>query len=259
MKISLLQMDMKPELVRENFLLAERFIHDAMRSSPDVLVLPETWNTGFFPREELANLACNDGDEVRAKIGALAAEYAVNIVAGSVSNRRGDKVYNTAFVFDRKGDCIAEYDKTHLFSPMGEDKYYQSGENVCTFLLDGVKCAVIICYDLRFPEFFRRIALQNAEIMFVVAQWPLIRISHLQMLAKARAIENQMFVAYCNSCGRMGETIFGGNSAIVSPLGEVLASAGDGEGITTADCDAGMLSRLREEIPVFRDRRPEIY
>ena len=123
MKISCLQMNMKLGCPEENFAHAEQLICNAMKDNPDVLVLPETWNTGFFPKENLAELSCKDGDEVKSCIGGLAKQYGVNIVAGSVSNVRIGKVFNTAMVFDRDGECIAEYDKTHLFTPMGEHDY----------------------------------------------------------------------------------------------------------------------------------------
>ena len=152
MKITCLQMDMKFGLPAQNFSHAEHLIDRAMQEKPDVLVLPETWNTGFFPKEHLARYSCQDGDMVKRCIGSLAEKYHVHIVAGSVSNVRGGNIYNTAMVFDRSGQCIAEYDKTHLFTPMGEHNFYTGGDHLCRFLLDGIPCAVIICYDVRFPN-----------------------------------------------------------------------------------------------------------
>lgn len=259
MKVSCLQMNMKLEDVEDNFAHAEQLIHTAIKEKPDVLVLPETWNTGFFPKENLAGLSCRDGYEVKRRIGGLAKQYGVNIVAGSVSNVRGGKVYNTAMVFDRGGMCIAEYDKTHLFTPMGEDKHYTCGDHLCSFTLDGVKCGLIICYDVRFPELTRALALQGADMLFVVAQWPRERIFHLCTLTTARAIENQMFVICCNACGTAGETVYGGHSAVIDPLGTTISLAGETEEILSAECDLQMLTQIRERIPVFRDRRPELY
>ena len=180
-------------------------------------------------------------------------------MAGSVSNVRNGKVYNTAFVFNRDGACIASYDKTHLFTPMGEDKYYTCGDHLCSFTLDGVKCGIIICYDLRFPEMIRKLALQGLDMLFVVSQWPKERTFHLRTLTIARAIENQMFVVCCNSCGTAEETIYGGNSAVIDPFGKTLALAGENEEIISAACDMQILSNIRRSIPVFRDRRPDIY
>lgn len=97
------------------FFHAEELIRSAAAEKPDVICLPETWNTGFFPRENLEILSDRDGVQVKKRIGSLAKELGVHIVAGSVANVKGDGVYNTAYIFNREGSCIAEYDKTHLF------------------------------------------------------------------------------------------------------------------------------------------------
>ena len=259
MKIACVQMDMKLGHSDENFALAAQLIEKAMESAPDVLVLPETWNTGFFPRENLADLADRDCARVKAQIGALARKFRVNIVAGSVANVRAGKVYNTACVFDREGNCIGSYDKTHLFSPMGEDRFFTAGDHLCRFSLDGANCGILICYDLRFPELSRSLALQGLDMLFVVSQWPEVRIPHLQTLTAARAIENQVFLVCCNACGTAGDTRFGGSSCILDPLGNPIARAGETEQILTGDCDLQILTSIRGSIPVFRDRRPELY
>ena len=259
MKVSCLQMNMKLGCPDENFSLAEKLIRESVKEQPDVIVLPETWNTGFFPKEKLTDLCCKDGDTVKLRIGELAKKYKVNIVAGSVSNVRNGKVYNTAFVFDRDGICIAEYDKTHLFTPMGEDDYYTGGDHLCSFTLDGAKCGIITCYDVRFPELTRSLALRGLDMLFVVSQWPKERIFHLRTLTAARAIENQMFVVCCNSCGTADKTVYGGNSAIIDPWGQTVVAAGEYEEILTGDCDLNTLTYIRNTIPVFRDRKPNLY
>ena len=259
MKVSCLQMNMKLGCPDENFFLAEKLIEESIKEQPDVIVLPETWNTGFFPKENLTELCCKDGDTVKLSIGELAKKYKVNIVAGSVSNVRDGKVYNTALVFDRDGICIAEYDKTHLFTPMGEDDYYTGGDHLCGFTLDGAKCGIITCYDVRFPELTRSLALRGLDMLFVVSQWPKERIFHLRTLTAARAIENQMFVVCCNSCGTADKTVYGGNSAIIDPWGQTVVAAGEYEEILTGDCDLNTLTYIRNTIPVFRDRKPNLY
>ena len=259
MKVSCLQMNMKLGCPDENFSLAEKLIRESVKEQPDVIVLPETWNTGFFPKENLSDLCCQDGDAVKLRIGELAKKYKVNIVAGSVSNVRNGKIYNTAFVFDRDGICIAEYDKTHLFTPMGEDDYYTGGDHLCGFTLDGAKCGIITCYDVRFPELTRSLALRGLDMLFVVSQWPKERIFHLRTLTAARAIENQMFVVCCNSCGTADKTVYGGNSAIIDPWGQTVVAAGEYEEILTGDCDLNTLTYIRNTIPVFQDRKPNLY
>lgn len=260
MKISILQMDMKLNAPADNYEKAKGLIAAAMKDDPDVLVLPETWNVGFSPKDVDAALCDRDGGTVRREIGGLAKAYGVNIVAGSVANVRGGKLYNTAYVFDRGGEVIAEYDKTHLFSPMGEDKVFCKGDHTVTFSLDGHPATLIICYDVRFPELVRTVtANHKTDFLFMVSEWPAVRVPHLRALVTARAIENQMFAVCCNSCGTAGDTKYGGHSLAVDPWGEVLAAAGDGEEIITATCDTDVLAGIRTSINVFADRRPEIY
>lgn len=259
MKVTCLQMDMALGCPGENFAHAAQLVEKAMDGKPDVLLLPETWNTGFFPEENLRDLCDKDGARVKEVFGTLAKKHSVNIVAGSVSNVRDDKVYNTAMVFDRHGKCVASYDKTHLFTPMGEDGYYTPGDHLCRFTLDGVSCGLIICYDVRFPELIRTLTVPGLDMLFVVSQWPKVRTFHLRSLTTARAIENQMFVCCCNSCGKADATQYGGNSAIIDPWGETIALAGEKEEILTADCDLKILENIRGSIPVFRDRRPQLY
>ena len=259
MRVSLIQMDMKQAAPDENFARAEQMIKTAAEDHPDVMVLPETWNTGFFPSENLADVSDDNGQRVCRQIGALAREFKVNIVAGSVSNRRGGQIFNTAYVFDRAGDAIASYDKTHLFSPMGEDKYYAQGDHLCRFELDGVPCALIICYDVRFPELTRKLAVSGTDVLFMVSQWPDVRADHLRTLLRARAIENQMFVCGCNSCGHFDDTKYGGGSVLIDPWGKVLAEAGKDEQIISYDLDLKVTEGIRTSINVFRDRREDLY
>lgn len=259
MKISCIQMDMRLGDPDYNFAHAEALIRrTAAAEHPDVLLLPETWNTGFFP-EDLAASADEDGRRTKAVFSALARELNVNIVCGSVANRRADGFYNTAYVFDRTGQVAAEYDKTHLFTPSGEHEHFRSGSGTCLFTLDGKKCGLIICYDIRFPELTRTMTLQGVDLLFVVAQWPNKRSMHLETLARARAIENQMFLALCNSVGTAGATRNGGRSAIIDPWGEYLARAGEDEEVITAQADFSVIEGIRSSINVFRDRRPDLY
>lgn len=259
MKIACAQMDVRLGDSAYNFARAEELVRTAAAQGADVVLLPETWNLGFFPKEGLAALADPDGGNVRRVFGTLAKELGVNIAAGSAVTKRDGKVYNTAYVFDRAGECVAAYDKTHLFTPMGEQDYFTPGGQLCTFTLDGVKCGLIICYDLRFPELTRTLALRDIDLLFVPAEWPGVRRAHWQTLNRARAIENQIFLACCNACGTAGETVYGGSSAVYDPWGTVLAEAGEHEEIIAADCDFAVKEQIRNSIHVFRDRRPELY
>lgn len=142
---------------------------------------------------------------------------------------------------------------------MGEDAFYTPGEQLCSFVLDGASCAIIICYDLRFPELTRSLAVPGLDVLFVVSQWPAERIAHLRCLATTRAIENQMFLVCCNSCGAAAETVYGGNSAIIDPWGQTLAQAEQKEQLLSGELDLSVIRAIRGSMNVFRDRRPELY
>lgn len=260
MRICCIQMDMLPAAPEANFTHAEELVRKAVAAEqPDVVLLPETWNTGFSKNCMVAENADANGARTKRVFSALAAELHVNIIAGSVITLRENKAYNTCYVFNRSGECVASYDKTHLFTPMGEDEVVEKGSGLARFTLDSMSCAVIICYDLRFPELVRTLTLPGLDVLFVVSQWPKVRAMHLATLSRARAIENQMFVALCNSCGQADGTRYGGGSAVIDPWGEILVQAGETEQILAADADAAILQNIRQTIPVFRDRRPELY
>jgi predicted amidohydrolase len=242
-----------------NFAHVAALTQRAARKKPDVILLPELWNTGFAPRGIDPALADEDGARTRSFCAELAKKHSVNLVAGSVLTRKGGALYNTAYVFDRAGACIAEYDKTHLFSPSGEGAAYAAGNEIGSFRLDGVECGVMICYDLRFAELARALALKGARVLFIPAEWPRQRAEQMRALLRARAIENQLFAALANGCGEAPGTRFGGESAIVDPLGNFLARAGHGERIITSTIDFEAQERIRNELPVFLDRRPSLY
>lgn len=259
MVVASVQMDVVFACPGENYLKAEKRIREAAKAGADTVVLPETWNIGFFPKERLKELCGKEAEKIKERIGKTARDCGVNVVAGSAAVLKNEKVYNTCFVFDREGNCVAEYDKIHLFSPMGEDRYFVAGDRSCRFSLDGCLCGVILCYDLRFPELTRSLAVAGMDILFVPSQWPLRRMAHLDVLLTARAIENQIFVFGCNSCGRAGNTSFGGGSLSLDPWGRTLVKAGENECVTYAHCDMALLSEIRAGFNVFADRRPDVY
>ena len=263
MKVSAIQLPILLGNRLHNTTMMEHMVNEAVSRRPDVIVLPELWTTGFYPRpiQQFADL---DGDSIVKTMSALAKRYMVNIVAGSVAVNRGGKIYNSSYVFNRSGHLVTTYDKVHLFSPSGEAGDFAAGNRAVTFVLDGVKCGLAICYDLRFPEFIRKLALDEISVLFIPAAWPIERIVHWDTLVRARAIENQMFVVAVNGISNPDDNDFhlGGSSAIIDPWGEILAQAStthlEGE-IIQANLRIAMQHKIHETIDVFKDRRPEIY
>lgn len=258
MKIACLQMDIKygePDANREK---AKRMIEEAAENGADVIVLPEMWNTGY-QLDELGQIADQDGQNTKELLSALAAKYQVNIIGGSVSVKRKEGYYNSMFIFDRQGNQVGEYDKAHLFTLMDEHHYLEAGQRSNFFPIDGMLCGGVICYDIRFPEWIRKHALGGANILFVPAEWPKPRIDHWEILLKARAIENQMYVVAVNRVGTDPKNIFNGHSMVIAPWGEVILNGGEEEGIGYAEVDLDEVRRVRELIPVYKDRRESLY
>ena len=259
MKISILQMPVAFARPDENIQTLRRMVEASMREEPDVLVLPELWRLGFYP-QPIAVHADLDGQQSRAVLAELARKNGVNIVGGTVANRREGKIYNTCYIFDRTGTEVASYDKAHLFTPSGESADFAAGDNAVTFRLDGVLCGIAVCYDMRFPEFIRKLALEDLSVLFLPAAWPASRLSHWQILTRARAIENQLYVIAANEAGtdEQGNHL-AGHSAILDPWGEAIAEADEGEAILTARLRPGLRQHIRETLNVYADRRPELY
>lgn len=259
MVVSCVQMHVRTGNPERNFARAEALVRRAARRKPDVIVLPELWNTGFSQERIDPAQVDENGARTKALFSSLARELNVNILAGSAATRRQGALYNTAYAFTREGALAAEYDKTHLFSPLGEAAAFTAGSSLARFIFDGARCAVMICYDIRFPELARALALPGLDVLFVVSAWPKPRIGQVHTLLRARAIENQAYAAFCNCTGSAPGIIYGGRSMIVSPRGETLARAGGGECVVCAKADLAALERLRAELPVWADRRPELY
>jgi omega-amidase len=221
-----------------------------------LVVLPEMWSTGFAYKN-LAELSLRS-EAIVAELLELSAKHRL-VIVGSQPEPAGDgKVFNTAHVMDN-GRLAATYRKLHLFSLLGEDRAFKGGDGWCLAETSLGKVGVIICYDLRFPELSRRLALEGARVLCVPAQWPKPRQEHWRTLLRARAIENQFYVVSSNGCGLIGKLDFFGMSMIIDPKGEVLADAGEVEGEIFAPLDWQAMDDWRAQIPCFADRRPELY
>lgn len=257
LSISLAQMPIHLGEVRRNVAQMEKWTTEAARRGSHIVVFPELWTTGYaLPRARELAETLNSG--TFAHVGALAKSEKISIV-GSMMEKRGLEVSNSATFFAPNGQMHGVYRKIHLFQLMDEDKYFQPGSSPLAMDLPWGRTALAICYDLRFPELFRRYALDDAILMIVPAEWPMQRIEHWRSLLIARAIENQVYMVGVNTAGTVGETLFGGHSMIVDPWGKVVAEAGDEPQLLTVDIEMDRVKEVRGAIPVFDDRRPETY
>jgi omega-amidase len=221
----------------------------------ELAVLPEMWSSGFAYKK-LPELAAAT-PRVLERLAALSAELGLTVV-GSLPEPLDGKVCNTAYVVDR-GTVAGSYRKLHLFSLMNEDEHIAAGERSVVVETSVGRLGLAVCYDLRFPELFRKLALDGAEIICLPGEWPAPRQLHWRTLLRARAIENQCFVAAANCCGRQGKLDFFGMSLLIAPRGELLAEADDFATELVATFDFQEFADYRAQITCFADRRPDVY
>ena len=241
--------------VAANLQQARRALQRAHDQGAHLVVLPEMWSSGY-DYKRLAELA-DETPQIAAELAELAARLDL-VIVGSLPEKDQGCLYNTAFVHDR-GQEIGRYRKLHLFSPMKEDRYLASGDKTLVVSTSVGRLGIAICYDLRFPEMVRKLAMDGADTVCLPAQWPSPRQLHWRTLLRARAIENQYFLVAANNCGQLGNLHFFGMSLIVSPRGEFLAEGGEGTAEPSALLDFADMAAYRKEIPAWHDRRPEVY
>ncbi|WP_088103224.1 carbon-nitrogen family hydrolase [Halalkalibacter urbisdiaboli] len=262
MIVAMYQMNIVPGDPEANKEKVEKWVETICHSNekPDILVLPEMWTTAYT-LSELNVLLKAEGDEIEDFLSQLAKTYEVNMVAGSIAKREKSTIFNRALVYNRKGELVYKYDKIHLVPMLDEHLFLTGGqEKVTTFELDGHKMGAVICYDLRFPELARQLALEGAEVLFILAEWPEARATHWEILQQARAIENQFYTVSCNRVGTYDGVEFAGRSMMTNPWGEVLAKGSQSaEESVVASLDLSQVEKIREDVPVFKSRVPHLY
>ena len=256
--VSLVQMDCRLGDVTGNVQRATESVREAARRGSDLVVLPELWSTAY-DLERAEEHASPLGEGAFAQMALLAQEQGVWLTGSLLETREDGSPSNTAALFSPQGELTGIYRKIHRFRLMDEDRYLSAGEEAHTFDLPWGRTALAICYDLRFPELFRGYALAGAEIVILPAEWPHPRLAHWRTLLRARAIENQMIVIACNRVGESKGVRFCGHSAILDPWGEALIEGGEEEMLLTASLEMERVAEVRRRIPVFADRRPEVY
>lgn len=236
-----------------------------------LLVLPELFSTGTLPEDFDRAQATEIAREDREFLAMLARETHSWIVAGILGDTAerdgaGPALRNLGVVIDPHGETTARYQKIHPFSMGGEDRIFAGGDQVVITAVGEFTAHIAVCYDLRFPELFRVGTRGGADplvdLIVVPANWPASRREHWDVLLRARAIENQCYVAGVNCVGAQHGTSYEGGSALVSPKGEVLAAADTngtrgGECVVTAEISAGHVRAWRRVFPALRDRKPD--
>lgn len=266
MKIALLQTRVYRDKADNLKEAAEKAAFAAMQGA-EFAILPEMFNcpyeTKCFPL-----FAEERGGESWQALSAMARENHLVLIGGSVPEREGDRLYNTSFVFGPDGEELAYHRKAHLFDIdiVGKQRFCESdsftpGEKATLFEADGHTFGLAICFDIRFPELFRKMALEGAEAVFVPAAFNMTTgPMHWELSFRMRAVDNQLFTIGCAPArDRTGRYVSYANSLVCDPWGKVLANAGEEPGVTLCDIDLNEILSVRQQLPILSARRPEIY
>ena len=256
-KVAGVQTDIGPD-PKENLRRTLEMIDGAAKDGADFICLPELFMTGFdynYIKDQSEGIP----NEVTGILSRKADEASVYILAGSIPEAVGEEIYNTSVLFGKDGNILGSYSKIHLFSIMDEKKNFSHGRKVQVFDTDFGTIGVTICYDLRFPELFRKLSIMGAKVIFVPSEFPVPKLDHWRTLLKARAIENQIYVVGVNRVGKDESSRFFGHSMVVDPRGAILIEAGEDEEIISASIDLANVKAAREKIFYLDDRISGLY
>jgi omega-amidase len=250
------QLDIAWEDPQANFKRVRKLLEKSAPTKGSLVVLPEMFATGFSMNT--AKIAEEDGGPTASFLSDLAAYYDVTVIGGLATCCEDSKPRNEAFIFDATGQRIARYCKLHPFTLGGESDCYEAGSEIITFKWNDFTVAPFVCYDLRFPEIFRRAVRRGATLMVVIANWPEARIGHWLTLLQARAIENQCYVVGINRCGFDPQLRYPGRSVVVDPYGVIVADAGNQERVLCAELDPKLVEMVRAKLPFLPDMRKDM-
>lgn len=223
---------------------------------PDLVLLPELWSVGFFQFHRYAEHAEPlDGPTLRA-VGELARDLGAHVHGGSIVERREDgRLSNTSLLVGPGGELLLAYRKRHLFGyRSSEADLLAPGEEAGVAETPFGRVGMTTCYDLRFPELYLELVAQGAELVLVASAWPHTRLDHWRLLARARALENLVYLVACNAAGTDAGVRLAGHSVVVDPWGKILAEADGDESVLVSELDPGLVKEVRAEFPVLDDR-----
>lgn len=256
MRIAMIQMEVKAGDKDRNISHARTMLTEAAAKA-DVLVLPEMWTVGYDFRH-LDEQACMPGDELLVSLEEWAVQHKKYVVAGSLPTRESGQLYNRSYLYGPQGE-LGSYDKLHLFSLLAEPRRFAAGNRMTLVRMGDMTVGSSICYDVRFPEMYRRMAADGADLVVIPAEWPTTRLEAWNCLVRARAMENQIYVCAVNAVGTYRGNVFAGHSCLIAPDGEYIARAGSEETIIYGIYEGEKLKTTRAHMSVWQDRRTDIY
>ena len=252
---------------KESMQKAEKFIREAAGNGAEIISLPEMWNCPYS-NDYFRKYAEKESGETVEFLSSIASDLGIYLIGGSIPEIDGEDVFNTSFSFDRKGNIIGKHRKVHLFDidVKGGLRFMESdtltaGHDMTVIDTEYCKIGVAICYDVRFPEWFRKMALSGAKVIILPAAFNLTTgPAHWDITMRARALDNQVYFA-ANSPARdeAGPYQAYGGSCIVDPWGRFISHADERECIIYGDVDIETVESVRQQLPLLKHRREELY
>jgi len=251
-----------------NIFKAHELLVRAAENCAEIAVLPEMFNCPYDSskfREYSEN--ADNGQTIKA-VSKTAKELDMIIVAGSIPEMYEGKIYNSCFVFDKSGELIGRHRKVHLFDvdisegiAFRESDILSAGSGITVFDTKLCRMGIAVCYDMRFPEMIRLMALKGAKLVIMPAAFNMVTgPAHWELLLRTRALDNQIYTAAASPARDESATYISyGNSMIVGPWGDVISRAAEKENIIYADIDLSTVERIRNELPLLKHRRHDVY
>ncbi len=242
----------------DRFLRVERRLEEIYRQEikPGIILLPEIWGTGFFNFDRYIAESESLQGETYTRLAPWAEKLGCYFLTGSIVEREEDRFYNTSLLIGPGGSLAGKYRKLHLFGYQSkESEILTPGRDIFTLKTEHGTWGITTCYDLRFPELYRKMMETGVETLFVVAAWPLSRLEHWILFNRVRALENLCYLVSCNCAGSLKGSALGGNSMAVDPWGEIVVRAGEREEILLAELDLGKVAETRAQFPALQDRK----
>lgn len=253
MHVTCLQFDIAWEDPQASFERVHALMDSAAPPPGGLILLPEMFSTGFSM--DVPAVAQGDDKPAEAFLANLARRSGCAVIGGVVNPAPDGRGLNQAVAVGHRGTELARYTKIHPFSFAGETDHYSPGDRPAAFDHADFRIGLSICYDLRFPEQYRKLTADGATLLTVIADWPAARVHHWRALLIARAIENQAYVAAVNRTGSDPNVAYPGASMIIDPKGEILAEGPQKPAAVSADLDAEALRTYRSEFPALDDMR----
>lgn len=268
MKVAIAQLSCRQGQPLENYKRMAEWISRAASAKAELVIFPEMITSGCAP-QAIESGAISAGSSELAEMVETAQKNKISVMFGapereeaSHDSAHNDAIYNSTFLITPGSGVTAVYRKTHLcpYQPFFENLIMQPGAAPAVVEIGGFKASIAICFDLRFPEYFRPLAAQGCNLFLIASAWPKARVKHWDTLVAARAIENQAFVVAANQVGSFKDTVFAGRSRIVDPLGETVVEGGpDSEELLIAEIAPVRCAEVRQATPVLTLRRPDLY